>query len=47
MVEPFAGRPKLEAYYRRLRARPSFTRAVDEARMYRHYFPLPWLEGWD
>ncbi|MFL6844272.1 MAG: glutathione S-transferase family protein [Allosphingosinicella sp.] len=47
MVEPFAGRPKLEAYYRRLRARPSFARAVDEARPYRHYFPLPWLEGWD
>jgi glutathione S-transferase len=47
MVEPFAGRPRLEAYYGRLRARPSFARAVDEARPYRSYFPLPWREGWD
>ena len=28
------------AYRRRLLARPSFARAVDEARKYRHYFPL-------
>ena len=28
------------AYRRRLLARPSFARAVDEARPYRHYFPL-------
>ena len=28
------------AYRRRLLARPSFARAVDEARRYRHYFPL-------
>lgn len=27
-------------YRRRLLARPSFARAVDEARKYRHYFPL-------
>ncbi|HEX9963900.1 MAG TPA: glutathione S-transferase family protein [Allosphingosinicella sp.] len=47
MVEPFAGRPRLEAYYRRLRSRPSFARAVDEAREFRPFFPLPWLEGWD
>ena len=47
MVEPFAGRPRLEAYYARLRSRPSFARAVDEARPFRHYFPLPWPEGWD
>lgn len=47
MVEPFAGRPRLEAYYRKLRDRPAFARAVDEAREFRAYFPLPWPEGWD
>jgi glutathione S-transferase len=47
MVRPFGGRPRLEAYYRRLRARPSFARAVDEAREFRPFFPLPWTEGWD
>jgi glutathione S-transferase len=47
MVRPFAGRPGLEAYYARLRQRPSFARAVDEAREFRPYFPLPWPEGWD
>lgn len=30
----------LKAYRARLLSRPSFTRAVDEARQYRHYFPL-------
>jgi glutathione S-transferase len=47
MVRPFAGRPRLEAYYARLRSRPSFVRAVDEAREFRPFFPLPWPEGWD
>lgn len=47
MVRPFAGRPRLEGYYARLRSRPSFARVVDEAREYRSYFPLPWPEGWD
>jgi glutathione S-transferase len=47
MVEPFTGRPRVEAYYARLRARPAFARAVDEARPYRPFFPLPWLAGWD
>jgi glutathione S-transferase len=47
MVRPFAGRRSLEAYYARLRNRPSFARAVEEARLFRPYFPLPWLEGWD
>lgn len=32
--------PVLLAYRQRLLARPSFARAVDEARPYRHYFPL-------
>jgi len=30
----------VHAYRKRLLARPSFARAVDEARPYRHYFPL-------
>lgn len=47
MVEPFAGRPRLEAYYGRLRSRPAFARAADEARPYRAFFPLPWPQGWD
>ena len=34
------GFAKLHAYRRRLLARPSFARAVDEARPYRSYFPL-------
>jgi glutathione S-transferase len=32
--------PLLRAYRSRLLARPSFARAVDEGRPYRHYFPL-------
>ncbi|HYI40384.1 MAG TPA: glutathione S-transferase family protein [Allosphingosinicella sp.] len=47
MIRPLSGRPKLEAYYARLRARPSFARAVGEARPFRPFFPLPWLQGWD
>jgi glutathione S-transferase len=32
--------PLLQAYRARLLARPSFARAVEEARWFRHYFPL-------
>lgn len=32
--------PNLVAYRRRLLARPSFARAIDEARPYRAFFPL-------
>jgi glutathione S-transferase len=32
--------PRLRSYRSRLLARPSFARAVEEARPYRHYFPL-------
>lgn len=32
--------PDVMAYRQRLLARPSFARAVEEARPYRHYFPL-------
>jgi glutathione S-transferase len=46
IVQPFAGRPNVEAYHARLLARPSFARAVDEARPYRHFFPLPWPESY-
>ncbi len=35
-----AGYPRVRAYRARLLARPSFARAVDEARPYRGYFPL-------
>lgn len=34
------GRPRLAAYRRRLLAHPAVSRAVEEARPYRHYFPL-------
>jgi glutathione S-transferase len=46
IVQPFAGRPGVEAYYARLLARPSFARAVEEARPWRHYFPLPWPQSY-
>jgi glutathione S-transferase len=46
IVAPFGEYPNLEAYYERLRARPSFARAVDEARPYRPFFPLPWPESY-
>jgi glutathione S-transferase len=32
--------PNVRAYRSRLNARPSFARVIDEARPYRHYFPL-------
>lgn len=35
-----AGFPTLRAYRSRLNARPSFARAIDEARPYRSFFPL-------
>lgn len=40
-----ADHPTLGAYRARLLARPSFARAVDEARRYRAYFPLGAPEG--
>jgi glutathione S-transferase len=47
MVVPFEAHSRLSAYFTRLRARPSFSRAVDEARPYRAFFPLGWREGYD
>jgi len=39
-VQPIGDdRPQLRAYRSRLLARPSFARAVDEARPFRHFFP--------
>jgi glutathione S-transferase len=46
IVAPFDDRPHLTAYYERLLARPSFARAVEEARPYRAFFPLPWPPGY-
>jgi glutathione S-transferase len=46
IIEPFGGRPHVEAYYSRLLERPSFARAVEEARPYRAFFPLPWPESY-
>ena len=40
-AHPLAGRfPNVQAYRQRLLARPSFARAVDEARPFRAFFPL-------
>ena len=47
MVVPFRGPERLELYYGRLRGRPSFARAVEEARAYRGFFPLHWPAGQD
>lgn len=42
LVQPFRGEfPNLAAYFQRLLARPSFARAVEEAKPYRHLFPQP------
>jgi glutathione S-transferase len=47
LLAPVDGQPALAAYLARLRARPSFARAVDEARPYRGFFPPGWPEGKD
>lgn len=44
---PFGDHANLAAYYARLRKRPAFARAVDEARPYRPFFPLDWPAGHD
>jgi glutathione S-transferase len=46
IVVPLSAHRHLAAYYERLLARPSFARAVDEARPYRGFFPLEWPEGY-
>jgi len=47
LLEPLDAFPNVAGYLARLRARPSFARAVDEARPFRHYFPPGWPEGRD
>jgi glutathione S-transferase len=42
VIVPLDGHPKLSAYFHRLLDRPSFARAVEEAKPYRQFFPLPW-----
>ena len=44
-VHPFEGHKHLMAYDARLKARPSFARAIEEARPYRHFFPGGAPEG--
>jgi glutathione S-transferase len=39
--------PRLTRYYRALAQRPSVAKAIDEARPYRHLFPLPWPADFD
>ena len=46
IIVPFSGHARLEAYYARLLARPSFARAVEEARPYRSFFPLGWPDDY-
>jgi glutathione S-transferase len=47
LIAPVDDFPNVAAYLRRLRARPSVARAVDEARPYRGFFPPGWPEGRD
>lgn len=46
IIVPFAGHPRLEAYFARLLARPSFARAVEEARPFRPLFPFEWPDSY-
>jgi glutathione S-transferase len=39
--------PSLTGYYRALAGRPSVARVIDEARPYRHLFPMAWPEDFD
>ena len=41
-IVPLDGHPKVSSYYHRVLGRPSFARAVEEARPFRHLYPLPW-----
>lgn len=46
IVAPISGYRHLASYYGRLLARPSFARAVEEARPFRHFFPMAWPEDY-
>jgi glutathione S-transferase len=45
-IVPMDEYPNVRGYFERLLARPSFARVVEEARPYRHLFPLPWPESY-
>lgn len=47
LLAPVDAFSNLAGYLGRLRARPSFARAVDEARPFRGFFPPGWPEGRD
>jgi glutathione S-transferase len=42
-----AHHPQLTRYYRALARRPSVAKVIEDARPYRHLFPLPWPAGFD
>ena len=42
LARPFADHANVAAYFERLMARPSFKRAVDEARPYRRFLAIEW-----
>jgi glutathione S-transferase len=42
LVLPFGDRRRLGAYFERLMSRPSFARAVGEAKPYREFLPIEW-----
>jgi glutathione S-transferase len=42
-----AAHPQLTRYYRALARRPSVAKVIDDARPYRHLFPLPWPADFD
>ena len=42
IIVPRDDHQRLDAYYQRLIARPSFRRVIEEARPYRSLLPLPW-----
>ena len=46
VIVPRNRHPRLNAYYERLAARPSFGRVVEEARPYRPLLPLPWPDSY-
>jgi glutathione S-transferase len=37
----------ITAYYQRLSGRPAYAQVIEDARPYRHLFPLPWPEDID
>lgn len=39
--------PRLTNYYRALARRPSYAKVIEDARPYRHLFPLPWPPDFD